>query len=229
VDLDDARVSKTPHQSGQFVVPARAPTPFSIPPPVVAAPVVAAPVVVAPPVVLAPPVVAAPPTASPTEPPSLEDTLVKLERAATRELATDVAMAFALGRWTTSLLFAVKEGVAIGHRGHGSLLTPDTILAITIPLATMSIVRSAHDARRIVTEVPAKAGVIQERLTRLLGHPHGPAAAPVVVGQRVACVLVVGDPRESENATEDITLDLDDLSVSLGLAYARILREASRS
>lgn len=240
VELDDSRVTKDFSQtnplsnqgSGMFPLPGRTPTP--------AAPFAEGTVVPRAPakptlqprapsepveVVAEKPVEPAPP---PVVAVSLDDTLVKLERATTRDDATDIAMVFAKGRWSSALLLTIREGVALGHRGHGGLLTSDTIQAVTVPLAAPSIVRSAHDARRLVTELPPKVGAIQDRLTRLLGAPTSPAAAPVLVGQRIACVLVVGDARESADATEDMTLDLDDLSVALGLAYARILREAKR-
>ncbi|MBA3539542.1 MAG: hypothetical protein H0T79_07920, partial [Deltaproteobacteria bacterium] len=165
----------------------------------------------------------------PQRAPELDETLVKLQRATSRDLATDLAMEFAIGRWSSSLLLTIKEGMALGHRGHGAQLSEDAIVAVTVPLATPSIVRAAHDARRLVTEVPAKAGAIQERLTRLLGQPARQAAAPIVVGQRIACVMVVGDPRDASHATSDMTLDLDDLTVALGSAYARIIHDTKRT
>lgn len=159
--------------------------------------------------------------------PSLDDTLVQLERCATRDAATDIAMAFARGHWQSALLLTIKEGAALGHRGHGGHLSDDAIQGIAIPLATATIVRAAHDARRLVTEPPPK-GAIQDRLARMLGNPTSPAAAPIFVGVRIACVLVVGDPRDRAVAPSDLALDLDDLAVALGSAYARIVRETKR-
>ncbi len=219
VGLDDARVAKDPNQSGQFALP-RSTTPV--------APIAPQPIAPPPPL---PDALAAGtllPRARVEPVVSLDDTLVLLERSATRDASTDVAMMFVRGRWSSSVLFMIKEGAALGHRGHGGTLSDDAVQALTIPLATTSIVRSAHDARRLVTELPSKGGAIQDRLMKLLGNPRSPAAAPIAVGPRVACVLVVGDARDRANATGDMTLDLDDLTVALGSAYARIVRDAKR-
>lgn len=155
-------------------------------------------------------------------PATMNETLDALKTATTRDTATDAAMRYAGGRWQSSLLLTIKEGAALGHRGHGAQLSADAVQAVVIPLTTPSIVKLAHDTRRLATEPPAGAGAIQDRLSRLLGGPRMGAAAPVVVGPRVACVFAVGDPIEGDAAHAH---DLDDLAIALGNAYARVVRE----
>jgi hypothetical protein len=150
---------------------------------------------------------------------SIEDVALALDDAASRDLATDVAMRYASQRWTSSLLLAVKEGAALGHRGHGSALTPEAVRAVAIPLTTPSIIQAAHDQGALVREAPA--GPIQERVAKLLGQPTEPLAAPVAVAGHTACILAVGD----QIGNGDSAADLDRLASVLGTAYTRIHRD----
>ena len=90
--------------------------------------------------------------------------------------------------------------------------------AVAIPLSTPTIVKLAHDTRRLATETPRDAGPSQERLAWLLGS-RTPFAAPVVVASRVLWVLAVGPPI----GDDDDTSDLDDVVAALGEALARIV------
>lgn len=152
---------------------------------------------------------------------AIGDVIAAIDESVTRDLATDVAMRYATQRWSSSLLLAVKEGAALGHRGHGPQLSPGAIRAVAIPLTTPSIVKAAHDTGELVTTVPAGAGAIQERLLRLLGQPRAAVAAPITIAGRIACVMAVGD---SINGG-DSGADLDRLASALGHAFTRILRE----
>lgn len=161
--------------------------------------------------------------AAPAPAVKLDDTLAGLTVAGQRDAATEIAMRFVTGRWTSSLLLAVREGAALGHRGHGAALSSESVLAITIPLASPSLVKHAHSTRQLASD--ARPGAIQDRLVKLLGQPQRALAAPIVVGPRVACVLVVGDPLGHASAA---TGELERLATALGEAYARIVRDAKR-
>lgn len=151
----------------------------------------------------------------------IEATCAAIAAAATRDDMTDLAMRFAASRFTASLLLTVQEQVALGHRGHGAALTPEIVAAITVPLHTPSLVKTAYEQGRASD---ARPGVIQDRLVRLLGSPRTPLAAAIRVGAHVACVLVVGDPLGVANASPE----LDRLATALGDGYARIVREGKR-
>jgi hypothetical protein len=159
----------------------------------------------------------------PTAPIALDHTLRALERAQTRDDATDVAMAFVESRFPSSLLLAVKDGAAVGHRGHGPNVSADAIQSIAVPLTAPTIVKLAHDSRRIATTTPPGAGSVQERLEQLLGD--GPIAGPVFVSSRVACVLVVG----ADDLDALAGAELDRLTTALGVAYTRITLDAKKS
>jgi hypothetical protein len=207
VELDDAGVTRDPTQAGRagssWQAARETMPPFTMPQ-----------TTTAPPRRLEPP-------------PKLGDTLTSLSSAITRDVATELAMKFVAGRWIAALLLTIKEGAALGHRGHGAQLSADAVQAVAFPLSAPSIVKAAHDERTLITAPPAGPRTIQDRLERMLSQPRFPAAAPVMVATRIACVLAVGDPISGD--TDAALADLDSITAALGEAYARIVREAKRS
>jgi hypothetical protein len=154
-------------------------------------------------------------------PMTIDDAVTAIAGSTTRDAATDIAMRYAHGRWVATLLLMIKEGAALGHRGHGTQLSVEAVQAISIPLTAPSVVRAAHDSRRLATEPPPGAGAIHERLERLLGQPRAAMAIPIAIAGRVACVLAVGDLVGSGNGAAD----LERLATALADAYARVIRD----
>ena len=159
--------------------------------------------------------------------PTLRETLAELERTTSRDDAEEVAMAFVTARWGSSILFQINEGAALGHRGHGASLSGAMVEAAAVPLGAPSIVNAAYQSKKLATATPAGAGMVQTRLTALLGHAAAPVAAPVLLGGHVAYVLVVGDPQGDPIGTD--RAELDKLCAALGAAYGRIVQGAERS
>ncbi len=212
VELDDTRVSKDPSQSGMLTLPAL--------PKVGSAPLVA------PKAPLPPPPTTALAAASqiPTAPAlSLPATIAAIGAATSRDEITDLAMRYAASRWTASLLVTIKEGVALGHRGHGHQLSADAVLAVALPLALPSLIQVAFETGKPATTAPD--GAIQARLLRLLGNPRWPVAVPVMVGSRIGLVLVVGDAFVTDRVSSP---DVERLAAALGDGYARLVREAKK-
>ncbi len=220
VDLDDERVAKDYTQSGTFGVPRDAlpPARASVPnaTPLHGAPALASSTV--------PPPLAGPArTQLPAPAPTLDATLAALETAASRDEATELAMGYVAGRWASSLLVTIKEGAALGHRGHGAQL--GAVETIALPMSSPSMLKIAHDTKRLTLEAPG--GAIQDRLGKLLGVPLAPAAAPIIVATRAIGAIAVGDSRHGIGDV-DASSDLECVTEALGLAYARILLEAKR-
>lgn len=212
VELDDTRVSKDPSQSGMLTLPPL--------PKVGSAPLVA------PKAPLPPPPTTALAAASqlPAAPAlSLPATIAAIGAATSRDEMTDLAMRYAASRWTASLLVTIKEGAALGHRGHGPQLSAEAVLAVALPLTVPSLIQVAFETGQLATDAPD--GAIQTRLLRLLGNPRWPVAAPVKVGSRIGLVLVVGDAFVTERATSPDALRL---AAALGDGYARLVREAKK-
>jgi hypothetical protein len=204
-DLDDDRVEKDPTQSGQ--IPIRTGTtmpPINVP---------------------APQPAAAPPQGRPkrartdpaaTRPMSVEMMRIGLEHATTREAATDLVLAYVATRWMTGLVLAIRDRSAIGYRGHG-VIAPESI---SLPLGAPSTIQHALDSRFVSVQTPQ--GPTQDQLMRALEGPEHPAAAPVLVKNQPAAVIVVGDPVGDEDF-QVAAADLAMLAEALGTAYQRIL------
>jgi hypothetical protein len=222
VELDDARVTRDPSQSGPLPTPRTATGSF-LPPRTIST--------------SAPPSRTtsgsyAPRTTSGSYParpgstlpfgfrgPTLDKAVAAIEHAASLEAAVDAAMHCLAGRFRNAVWFTIHEGAALGERGHGEQLTIEVIQAIAIPLGAPSIVQLAHDTRQLATAPPPGAGAIQDRLTRSLGYPHAPAALPIEVDAQVAYVIAVGDPIDDPTAA---TRDLEQLGRALARALQRI-------
>jgi len=244
VELDDARVTKDPSQSGQqaALLPRTTTTPY---PPLsrgTIAPQAAVRATTAPGpnaakqarATTAPGLHGPRTTTSPYPPPrtgsthalamvmpTLDATIAALDRATELGDATDLAMRYLAGRFHHAVLFTINEGAALGDRGHGSQLTDELIHAITVPLSAPSIVQAAHDTRRLATAAPADAGAIQDRLARTLGNPEALAAVPIEVDSRVAYVIAVGD---AAGDPASAGYDLERLGRVLGAAFQRLPR-----
>jgi hypothetical protein len=206
-DLDDERVEKDPTQSGQFKLPS------SLPP---AQPSTAPPLSS----------LAARTTtmstrnktpSSPTRPTTLEALQLALDRAATREIATDLVLAYIATRWVAGLVLAIRERSAIGYRGHAV----DAPESVTVSLGSPSTVQRAVQTRSVSVEAPS--GVGQATLTHALSGPTAPAAAPVIVGGQPVAVIAVGDPLDGAQARDTAAADLARIAEALGNTYKRFM------
>jgi len=147
--------------------------------------------------------------------PTLSITRAALARAATRDAATDAAMAFIAGRWRSAIIVAVRDRVAIGYRGHGVA----DVSELELPVDEPSTIERVVTTRQVSTEV-VEAGAI-DVLARALNVPTMVAAAPVVVGGSVIAVIAVGDSIHGIADTSAVD-ELGALSIALGEAYDRI-------
>lgn len=148
----------------------------------------------------------------------IDATLQEIDQAITAGAVERLVMAYAAKRWRAALLARLEKDRAIGVRGHGvELEHPEQI---SVPLAPPSILTIARDTRHATVERPASPN--QHYLHHLLGAPRTPAAAPVVVGDRVDAVLVVGDV--VHGSPNESLAELDRLADALGAAYVRFSR-----
>ena len=190
-DLDDVRVARDPSQSGPLAAPARPSAP----------------------------VLPRTRTPLPPPPPTLEVTRLALDRATTRDAATDQAISYIAGRWVAGAVLAIRGETAIGYRGHGPLPAPETI---ALSLSAPSTLQRAVETRR--TAIAAPSSEVQDELSRLLGAPTQLTAAPVLVGDHVVAVIAVGQPILGAADLDAATADAGHLAHALGRAYERIHR-----
>ncbi|HEY1558841.1 MAG TPA: hypothetical protein VGF94_28655 [Kofleriaceae bacterium] len=154
----------------------------------------------------------------PSSPPTLDATRDALERATSRDEATDAAMAYVAGSWHAGLVVAIRDGRAIGYRGHGPGI--GAIDTLAIELGEASTLRRAVESKR--TSIHLVDSPAQRELAKRLGS-MSLAAAPVVLGSKVIAAIVVGEPIQGFGETERWIGELGRLAQLLGKAYQRLL------
>ncbi|CAN5125743.1 hypothetical protein BH11MYX1_BH11MYX1_26840 [soil metagenome] len=148
--------------------------------------------------------------------PKITATVEALERATSREAASDLAMSFIAGRWLAGAIVVVREGTAIGYRGHGIT----DLSELHLPLRLPSTVARAIQMQQVATTMPPSPA--QDQLARVL-HAQVIVAAPVVVDDAVIAVLTTGDSIHGP-ADTDAANELGQLAYALAEAWDRIRR-----
>ncbi len=188
--LDDVRVAKDPNQSGLIQMSTVSSSPS---------------------IKLQPAGRALPPAA-----PKIAAILEALERAASREVASDLAMSFIAGRWLAGAIVVVRDDTAIGYRGHGIA----DLAELHLPLRLPSTIARAVQTQRTRSEMPPSPA--QDQLARVL-HAQAITAAPVIVEGRVMAVVATGDSIHG-SADTNAANELGQLAYALGEAWDRIRR-----
>jgi hypothetical protein len=152
---------------------------------------------------------------TPTGPSRITLELVKsaLERATTRDAATDAVMGYVANHWHAALMLAVRDGNAVGYRGHNVRL-PETI---SLRLAQPSTLQQAFTTKQPSNAQPK--GSVQEALREALAEAQAVAVAPVIVRGMPVAMLAVGDP--IGHAGEAFA-HLGSLAEMLGKAYEQL-------
>jgi hypothetical protein len=161
-DLDDARVTKDPTQSGQLTAAAKAqPRPGSkarttLPPP----------------------------------PPTIAATSEALELAGSRDDATEAVIRFLAGHWVAGLVLAIREEAAIGYRGHGDAI--GQVESLVVSLLSPSTVQRAVETRKTAIqgytsatqeELARRLGTVSPSASPVL--VTGQVVAVIVVGDAI--------------------------------------------
>lgn len=150
---------------------------------------------------------------APPGPMSYEIAKIGLDRATSRDAATDTAIAYVAGRWSAGIVLVVRDHQAVGVRGHNVKLPETLAIALTQP----STVARAVETKK--PSIQAAVGPAQAGLKHALGNAAMPAAAPVLVKGLAAAVIAVGDPLAPDR---DVLADLGKLADALGRAYERL-------
>ncbi|MEP6863529.1 MAG: hypothetical protein ABJE66_23090 [Deltaproteobacteria bacterium] len=148
--------------------------------------------------------------------PTIAKIELALEQAATRDAASDVAMSFVAGRWRTGAIVVIRDGTAIGYRGHGIA----DLAELHLPLRLASTIQRAFETKQLANSSPPSPA--QDQLVRVL-RASVIAAAPVVVADNVIAVIATGDSILGA-ADTNAHAELGKLAHALGAAYDRIHR-----
>ncbi|MBV8757277.1 MAG: hypothetical protein JO257_08390 [Deltaproteobacteria bacterium] len=157
-----------------------------------------------------------PPTRAPVPIAPLEAVLDEIDRVHNAAAVERLVIAYTAKRWHRSLLVIVTGDELVGHKGHD---VPH-IERLAFPLASLSMLRIAHDTRKGTLAHPASR--VQLELDEALGNAKSPGAAPVIVEGRVVAVLAVGDPLP--DGPRDPRPELDRLVDALAAAYIKFGR-----
>ena len=152
----------------------------------------------------------------PAAAPKIDATKRALEQAATRDAASDVAMSFVAGRWRTGAIIVIRDGTAIGYRGHGIA----DLAELHLPLRLASTIQRAIETKRPATTSPPSPA--QDQLVSVM-KSAAITAAPVVVGDNAIAVIAVGESILGA-ADTSAPAELAQLALALGAAYDRIRR-----
>src|SRR5262249_37793163 len=147
----------------------------------------------------------------------LEEMTANLERATTREAATDAVLSYVATRWTAGLVLAIRDRTAIGYRGHGVEAPESGVVSLGSP----STGQRAVQTPRVSVEAPN--GVGQSALMHALNGTRHPTAAPVVVNGQAVAVIAVSEPHAGPEARDSAAADLATIAEALGSAYKRIM------
>jgi hypothetical protein len=163
---------------------------------------------------------------------SFEEACQRINTAPHRERIADVFAEYAKGRCDALVIFLIRDGNAIGWRGHvAPPATPKGPLeALSLPLGGASSLQSAHDAGRpFAGPPPAAAHPTETGLWTALGtiEPAGIVVVPILVKQRVVNLVyahTLAGPPPPELAPE-----LTELAERAQGAYLRLIRQARGS
>ncbi len=162
---------------------------------------------------------------------TLPSLLGAIEQAQERSAVIDSIMQFLRQRFAAGMMFTIKDGLAMGHRGFGGHLDDkDTVAALMLPL-NRSILGAAYDSQELWRGDPEQiSSVAQQRFLKLfdLGTVPGEVVvAPVAVGSRVVCLLYAhgfgGGTLEEPDVEE-----LQEVAHATQRAFARIIKNARK-
>tara|TARA_R110002096_G_scaffold436038_1_gene665744 strand:+ start:6553 stop:7881 length:1329 start_codon:yes stop_codon:yes gene_type:complete len=159
----------------------------------------------------------------------LPELLEAIEQAEQRTAVSDSIMSFLHQRFAAGMMFTIKDGLAMGHRGFGGHLDDkDTVTALMLPLHK-NILGAAHDSNELWRGDPQKiSSVAQERFLKLfdLGKPpEDVVVAPVSVGARVVCLLYAHAHQGIELDDPDVE-ELAQVAEATKRAFARLIKES---
>ena len=121
----------------------------------------------------------------------------RLDNAIHRDQIATALVEFAAGRFDALVLFLIRDGNALGWRGH--IATPlgasIPLEELSLPLGGASAMQSAHDAARPFRGAPPSAAhPVESRLWQAIGAEPPPSemmVTPIIVKQRVVNLIYV--------------------------------------
>lgn len=153
----------------------------------------------------------------------------RIDTAPHRERIAEAFVDFARGRCAALVVFLVRDGNALGWRGHVAppAAPLHAIESLSLPLGGASALQSAHDTGQpFAGPPPSAARPVEKQLWAALGEAIEPAeviAVPVLVKARAVQLIYAHTAGTSAAA---LAGELSDLAARAQTAYLRLIRQA---
>lgn len=155
----------------------------------------------------------------------------RIDAATNRDVIADTFALYAQGRFDALAVFLIRDGNALGWRGHVAGAAGDArslVEGLSLPLGGASALQSAHDAGQpFVGSPPSAARPVEKQLWAKLGggpEPFAVLVVPVLVKQR-AVNLIYAHLIESAPPAP-LVAELTELAGRAQAAYLRLIRQA---
>jgi hypothetical protein len=156
----------------------------------------------------------------------------RIDSAPHRDSIAQSLVDFGAGRFDALLVFLIRDGNALGWRGH--VATPRGLSApleqLSLPLGGTSALQVAHDTLRPFRGAPPSAGHPTEtELWTAIGADPPPVeilVTPIIVKQRVVNLVYA----HASGPLPDIATDeLCELAIRASTAYVRLIRQSKHT
>lgn len=166
------------------------------------------------------------PVAHSPEPLTFEEASQALELVQARDEIAEILLRFGTGVLDTTIVFLVRDGMAIGWRGRGSGIDSSIVELLMLPLNAPSMFQGVADTREPWAG-PVSDTVLHKHLFRALRRelPAAAMVVPVVMRERVVN-LVYGE--RHDGFAEAFVPQFVALGAQVAAAYERIVREQRR-
>jgi hypothetical protein len=156
----------------------------------------------------------------------------RIDQAPHRDQIAQALVDFGPGRFDAVLVFLIRDGNALGWRGH--VATPrgmsEPLERLSLPLGGTSALQAAHDTLRPFRGAPPAGGrPVESELWAAIGAEPPPEqilVTPIIVKQRVVNLVYA---HVATGAPDSATDELCELAIRASTAYVRLIRQSKHT
>ena len=168
---------------------------------------------------------------------TFDEAVDRIDQARDREQIADAIITFTDGRVGAAAIFLVRDGNALGWRGHGTE-GGASITSLSFPLAGASILQAGHDVGSTFRGTAQTPGlIIEHKLWAWLGSatPEDLVVVPVMVHRRAVNLIyahgdddAVGSDGKRGRLDDAVVAQLELLAEHAQAAYLRLIERMRR-
>ncbi|HTJ43541.1 MAG TPA: hypothetical protein VL463_15660 [Kofleriaceae bacterium] len=156
----------------------------------------------------------------------------RIDAAPHRDQIAQALVDFGAGRFDAVIIFLIRDGNALGWRGHvgtaRGLTAP--LEQLSLPLGGTSALQAAHDTLRPFRGTPPSVGrPVETELWTAIGAEPAPSqilVTPIIVKQRVVNLVYAHAPGPLPDIATD---ELCELAIRASTAYVRLIRQSKHT